>query len=210
MNALKDMNKKFIIIILIIMFSFIFVHIVQAVTAEPGSDEDPIVTKGYVDQRINELLSKIDDLAILIDDFSKKIKGLTTNDNALAEKVSDLMVKEDELSTKVSDLSIMLEDISGQVNNEDIQAGLKFKIIELAKGKQLVAGESTEIIVRAGTAKAVGSESGGLADFTAGKDIQSGGLIPLNHFLLVPRDDGRGLKANTKIVILIKGTYSIK
>lgn len=86
---------------------------------------------------------------------------------------------------------------------------IQFEVVELPKGKQLVAEGGTEIVVRAGKASVVGSNLGGLADVTVGKDLTRG-EAPANHLLVVPRSDGRGLKAVTDCVVLVRGGYTIR
>lgn len=86
---------------------------------------------------------------------------------------------------------------------------INLEVVELARGKQLVAEAGTEIIVRAGRASVVPGSLGGLADVTVGKDLTSGDA-PLNHLLVVPRSEGRGVKAVTDCVVLVRGGYTIK
>lgn len=83
------------------------------------------------------------------------------------------------------------------------------QVVSLTKGQQLEADAGAEIILRAGKATAVAT-AGGVADLTAGKDLKTGDPIVANHLLLIPRTDGRGLKAGTDLVLVIRGTYSIK
>ncbi|MGV8146109.1 MAG: hypothetical protein ACLKAK_05880 [Alkaliphilus sp.] len=85
-----------------------------------------------------------------------------------------------------------------------------FEVIEVKAGQTLIAGEGTELIIRGGKAAAITSELGGLSDVTAARDILSDELIPANHLIIIPRDDGRGLKANTDLFIMIKGAFSIE
>ena len=155
MRVLKNVRRVHIIVILaVIVYSIALVNITQAVagSAEPGSEANPLVAQDYVDARIAELNSQIEEL------------------------------------TKAS----------------------KFEAVQIKAGKQLVAGASTEIVLRSGKAAAVVSANGGLSDLIAGNDIPAGGNIPLNHLILIPRDDGRGFKTVSDVWILIKGTYTIK
>ena len=51
------------------------------------------------------------------------------------------------------------------------------------------------MILRTGTAVAYipASASGGLSDLTAGANVNNNKSISLNHLMLFPRDDGRGI-----------------
>lgn len=129
----------------------------RAQAPEPGTEQDPLVTRSYVDDKLQ----------------------------ALAEK-----------------------GYVDQVVTDKLQP-FQLKVVDLPKGKQLVAEGGTEIVVRAGRATVVGSNLGGLADVTVGKDLTKG-EAPLNHLLVVPRSDGRGLKAVTDCVVLVRGGYSIR
>jgi hypothetical protein len=89
----------------------------------------------------------------------------------------------------------------------------KYEVIEVKKGKSIICGDSTEIILRSGKATAIGSEAGGLADLTADNngDLKQGRSVPENHLILIPRDDGRGIKITSLSAwVMIKGKYEIK
>lgn len=85
-----------------------------------------------------------------------------------------------------------------------------FEIVYMEQGQQVMGDKGTEIILRSGMAIVVDSGNGGLADITEGKDIISGENVMQNHLLIVPRDDGRGIKAeNNNVVMLVKGDYTV-
>jgi len=87
--------------------------------------------------------------------------------------------------------------------------GNVFVVVNIKAGQRLIAKEGTEIILRTGKANAVASAGGGLSDVTAAKDIKNNAVIPANHLLIIPRDDGRGVKAITDIILMVKGNYDI-
>ncbi len=94
---------------------------------------------------------------------------------------------------------------------EDILKGqLLFKVVDLNEGDVLVGGQGTELVLRMGSAKIIATEKGGLADLTAGTDLANGTDMPSNHHLVVPLDDGRGIEAQNKVIVMVKGDYSIK
>ena len=84
-----------------------------------------------------------------------------------------------------------------------------FKIENLKAGATLKCGEGTEFIIRTGEMKAVASASGGLSDVTDGSNIDGDTVVPKNHHIIVPRNDGRGLSVVTGGAIMIKGNYEI-
>jgi len=83
-------------------------------------------------------------------------------------------------------------------------------VVQLGPGQRLEGSAGTEIIVRSGTARAVASASGGVCDVTGGKDLAQGERVPLNHLLIVPRTDGRGISADTALFVMVRGPYVIK
>ena len=84
-----------------------------------------------------------------------------------------------------------------------------FAPLEIKEGQSLVGQEGAELILRSGEATAIGGVENGIADLTGGADLLSGAAISMNHLLLIPRSDGRGITANTDIWVMIKGGYSI-
>lgn len=91
-----------------------------------------------------------------------------------------------------------------------LKGQLSFKVVNIERGQQLVCEDGTELILRMGSATIVATEKGGLADVTSGIDLPNGSEMPSNHHLIVPVNDGRGIIANNKVIVLVKGDYSIK
>lgn len=93
-------------------------------------------------------------------------------------------------------------------NGGSVKEG-SFKLASVGAGKTFIADEGCEFIVRQGEGEIIVSSLGGLSDVTDGADIISG-TLPSNHHLIVPRSDGRGFKAKTDMLIMVKGSYNIK
>ncbi len=144
---IKRTNLKVLIVALALIVT---TAAVGAASYEPGSSDDPLVTKSYVDAQIAAL---------------KGSSGV---------------------------------------------AATVFEPVFVEKGKTLIGGGGTELILRSGGALAVAKGSDGLSDVTEGKDLGGGFAVTKNHLLLVPRDDGRGISAATDIWVMVKGTYSIE
>ncbi len=131
------------------------------------------------------------------------------------EKIKQVNKKIDELKAleeRIDELNAVVEVLDKKV--EEHSTSLLFEVIELEAGQTLIAGASSEIILRAGRATAISGKNGdGLSDITSGdgSELFTGDEIPRNHLLLVSRDDGRGLTAvSQKVYLLFKGTYEIK
>jgi len=85
-----------------------------------------------------------------------------------------------------------------------------FVLVNVKKNQKVVGSEGTEFVIRSGSATIAGTYNGGIADLTAGVDLANGAGAPLNHHLLVPRNDSRGIKFTTDGIVLIKGSYTMK
>lgn len=144
------MNKRKISVIIVVIALIAATVAVGAETYEPGSKEDPVVTKSYVDQQIAAAIRE------------------TGGSSAV------------------------------------------FEPLFIEKGKKLIGGAGAEIILRTGEAQAIDNGVNGISDVTGARDLVSGTPISKNHLLLIPREDGRGIKADTDIWVIIKGSYTIE
>ena len=66
------------------------------------------------------------------------------------------------------------------------------------------------MILRGGKARVITSGADGLVNSTDGSEIKDGDEIKHNNVIIFPRDDSRGIIAETDIYILIKGEYSLE
>lgn len=96
------------------------------------------------------------------------------------------------------------------VSKSYVDALVLFQVVNVPKDSALIGEGGTEIVLRAGQAVALSSESGGLLDVTGGTDLEKDTAIVKNHMLVVPRTDGRGVAAKTDIVLMVKGGFEIK
>ncbi len=157
---MKKNKGKFRIVALVLCVLSMF----TVVLAEPGSTDDPLVSKAYID-------------TVLIPEIKQ-----------------------------------FVENKIGEVNagGGGAVSGDTFKVVEVAAGQEMVCSAGTELILRMGKANIIATEKGGLADTTAGFDLQNGTSMPANHLLIVPVADGRGIKATEKVLVMVKGGYEIK
>ena len=97
------------------------------------------------------------------------------------------------------------------VSKSYVDSKLSYSPLQLFEGQRLIGGEGAEIIMRSGEAEAIDSNGeNGVSDLTAGKDLMTGDSVGLNHLLVVPRSDGRGIKALTEVWVMIRGDYSVQ
>jgi len=196
LRNLEKLKRFSLIFISVLICSLSIAHIVSGVTMEPGSNEDPLVSKSYVDSVIEKLGS----------DIASKINAIKSEMGQSQD--TELM---EVMAEKIIELSKTINNLSAQL--EEQEKYLKFEVIELEAGQKIILGESSEVILRGGKALAIASEKGdGLADITTDGDkntLVTDDVVPLNHLLLISRDDGRGVKAVTKMWILVKGSYTV-
>lgn len=94
--------------------------------------------------------------------------------------------------------------------NDVLKNEITFKVVEVPNGKSIYGSAGTEMVLRMGKGSIIATDKGGVADLTSGNDLPNGSVIPANHHLLVPLDDGRGLNVTADSLVLVKGAYEIK
>ncbi|MDD2553208.1 MAG: hypothetical protein PHP51_01365 [Desulfotomaculaceae bacterium] len=87
---------------------------------------------------------------------------------------------------------------------------VQWEVVELEMGQVLNGYAGTEIIVRRGKTVVVDPSGNGIPDLTAGADIFAGSSVPNNHLLLIPRDDGRAVGAQSAAVVMYRGGASVR
>ena len=92
--------------------------------------------------------------------------------------------------------------------NKDLQN--TFQVVELEANDKVMCNAGSEFILRMGSATIIATEKGGIANVTAAVDLPNGAIVPSNSHLIVPVSDGRGIRATTKAIIMIKGEYTVE
>ncbi len=182
--------KYFFISISIVMLISSFTLIGRAVLLEPGSADDPIVTLSYVKDEIDEIKNYLDQN---LQQFSSEIINIHKN-------IGDINAKIEKLNPGASSGTSNIQS-SGQTS---------FEVVFVEAGNFVYFGESAEFIVRSGKAITIEGEKGGLMDVTGGKDLKANEEIPLNHLVLIPRNDGRGASISVDSYLMVRGSYTIK
>lgn len=191
------MKKKIYIIVSIcavLISAGVYFSSTSASGPDPGTIQDPLVTKSYIDQKIDEL------------------KGSMNNNSGSTQVDMDSILKDIDAYIEIKVDQIDLESDKGtNSDNTNTNESKKFIAILLKPGDQLIASESTEIILRSGSATAIANEAGnGISDITSGADLVTGNTVPWNHLLIVPRTDGRGILIHNEAWVMVKGDYEIQ
>ncbi|HCC07297.1 MAG TPA: hypothetical protein DEP72_03935 [Clostridiales bacterium] len=126
----------------------------------------------------------------------------------------DLGSEQDPIVTQ-SYVDSQISELKKQIGNSSSgTTKFTYEPLKINKNVQIIGKQGTEIIVRSGDTKAItivkdGVENG-LQDITDGIDIKKDKKVPLNHLIIIPREDGRGIKFTTDGYIMIRGEYVIK
>lgn len=203
---MKTKGRLYRVVAVLVLFSTVIIAN-AASSAQPGSEFDPLVTKSYVDEQIQKLAEKIGS--------GISTGGSSTKTGSVDEQVVDNLRSDvRDLTNLIIDAYIKIQRLEKQ-NLELIQKlqtlEQGFVVVEATKGQVVVLGAGSEIIVRSGETTAISGMYGGLADVSAGRDLNTGETITNQHLLISARDDGRGIKVVSEIsYMLIRGSYSIQ
>ena len=118
----------------------------------------------------------------------------------------------DPLVTLTYITDVLLPDVDARIERKvnEVQSAT-FKLINVDAGDVIYGEMGTELMVRSGGATIIaGKNGGGIADLTSGSDLAGDTYVSLNHHLLIPRSDSRGLYFVTVSIIMVKGKYSLR
>ena len=121
--------------------------------------------------------------------------------------------KDDDPLVSLSYLNQRLEAMEKKISQGSApgaaQASATLEVVNLKAGDRLIVAQGTEMIPRSGRVDTIAQDLGGLSDVTGGSDLKQGQRAPMNHLLIAPRSDGRGLSAATDAIVLVRGSYRV-
>ncbi len=223
-------KRKFRIITTVAVCTVLTVSAVYiGFAADPGSTEDPIVTKSYVDKAVataledyvknSELNSAqpITDIKQTIQQIQQGVSAAQNTASQAQSSASKAQNSADKAQSTASQAqsnaqsnSSALQNVESKLDNyinNDEKFG--YKVITLQKGQLLSASEGSELIIRSGTATCVSpSSSIGIYDYTDGSFVANGEKLTNEHYFVFERN-GRGIRAVSECVILVRGNYTI-
>ncbi|AKG36579.1 hypothetical protein [Paenibacillus durus] len=154
---------------------------------QPGTADDPVVTKSYVDQQIQKALQG----------------GLAASPVATKSPAAT--------PSQVTAKPTATPTASPATGTGD--SGNQSVIVDVKPGQTLIASAGAEFIVRAGKAVIYSLDSNGVADLTDGQDLAKGQPAPSNHLLSFPRK-GRGITVQSGqtlgLVVMVRGGYTLQ
>jgi len=96
------------------------------------------------------------------------------------------------------------------VTKNYVDSKTAYQTVHVFAGQKVIGKGGTEIILRSGEATAIDNGANGVSDITSGVDLMTGMQVGLNHLLLVPRDDGRGIALSTEGWVMVRGDFTIE
>ncbi len=171
--------------------------VVTVVFAAPGSESDPLITLSYLEGKLAQFSAQIDD------------KVADSVDTKLAAAVEDIKQQMPEPQTEAPEVVPQTE--APQVAPQTA-APQVFEVYTFKAGEIILFGDSTEFIVRRGSALVIDPLDNRIPDLTDGRDIAGNTVIPLNHHMLNPVKDGRGIQVleGNDFWIMIKGPFEVE
>lgn len=148
--------------------------------------------------------SNKNEVQVNIDNSQSKILSNGTTKESISSNTDD--------DNNLENVLKQIEELNGLTKelNELTKKDIFFNVEEISKGSKLIGKEGCEVILRGGKARVITSGADGLVNATDGSEIKDGDEIKHNNVIIFPRDDGRGIIAETDIYILIKGEYSLE
>jgi len=123
---------------------------------------------------------------------------------------SDPIVTQSYVEGRISALNASIDERLAELESQPSGDSVAFKVLEAKKGQIIHLEENSLFILRSGEAVAIAGEGGGISDLTTGYDVGTDSPIELNHLLLTPKSDGRGVKMTYDGWVMISGGYSIE
>ncbi len=170
-----------------------------------AADEEPEETYKGSDLPVSESYV-IRALTALEERINQKIDTLA--EVLMGDKdTSDDTVGTDSTDTDASEIPPVTTEPEEETK-EPAAVSMDYEVIYVNAGQAIIG--NCEMILRSGTAIAFCPGINGISDLTAGADLADETDIPLNHLLLVPRDDGRGIFITSEeAYVMVRGTYTV-
>jgi hypothetical protein len=105
-------------------------------------------------------------------------------------------------------LDAALANIPGPAGEPHPPQTAAFTVLNPQAGQILTFDAGTEFILRGGSAVALTGIYNGIPDVTAGTDVMNGERIGLNHLMIMPVADGRGIVFQSESWLMVRGGYT--
>lgn len=122
---------------------------------------------------------------------------------------SDPLVSKSYVDGQVSQLKSLITTANQSGGGTESTVSGGYSTVYVPVGKKIMGGEGTELILRAGKGSVYITGGDGIADVTTGQNLKNGVAVTSNHLLVIPRNDGRGIKVSEAAWFLVKGSYTL-
>ncbi|MCL2603373.1 MAG: hypothetical protein FWD90_02720 [Defluviitaleaceae bacterium] len=211
MKKRKNITTLLIAVLLVVAVTFPYLRTV--VSAQPGEAADPLVTRRYVDERIDALWTEVQTLRAentLLRNMVEAggLPGLPGGPIDLQAMTAAVFA--DVMITFELMYGEMLRTAAGTCECEHGERSLAWTVVTPQRNQTLVIENGTEVILRGGSAVVVAGPNG-LVNVTTGGDILNGQNVGLNNLLIAPRSDGRGLRfTSNSSWVMVRGAYTLE
>ena len=134
-----------------------------------------------------------------------------------------LQYKQQEVDPEISALETRIRELENRLNalTQSTLPGTSapsvaspeagYQIVQVDAGVRVIATSPCDIMLRSGTAIVVTPYEGqGISDYTEGTELLNGDSVAINHMLLIPREDGRGIQITSATAfIMIRGEFTL-
>ncbi|MGP0577573.1 hypothetical protein ACTP13_11250 [Paenibacillus peoriae] len=159
-------------------------------SGQPGTADDPVVTKSYVDQKI-----------------AQAIKGEGTA-SSTSSKATSLTTPATNATSNTT-----ASGTSGAGKTSTPEQTEALKVVDVKPGQKLIAKAGSEFILRNGYAVVYSMDTSGAIDITSGTEIFHNQAVEKNHLLSFPRE-GRGIQVKEGqkfgLVVMVRGGYTVQ
>jgi len=180
---------------------------VTVLAASYDSSEDPLISLSYLTNIFKpEIEKEYEDKVAALEARLTRLEGGTPA-NPDGDK-SDVGETEPVIDTRPEGWETQSPETEPVI---DTRPSSTYEVIELTYGDALYAVGACDIMLRSGSAVCIAPDAGqGIADYTDATEIYNEQALTKNHMLLIPRGDGRGVRATGESVyIMVRGDYTI-
>ncbi|MBU9706425.1 hypothetical protein KSP24_05710 [Paenibacillus sp. AK121] len=163
-----------------------------ASSGQPGTADDPVVTKSYVDQKI-----------------AQAIKGGGSASGTSSKTTSSTAPATNTTTSNTTTSS----GTSNATKSSTVEQTEALKVVDVKPGQKLIAKAGAEFILRNGNAVVYSMDASGAIDITSGTEIVHNQAVEKNHLLSFPRE-GRGIQVKEGqkygLVVMVRGGYTVQ
>jgi hypothetical protein len=160
-------------------------------SGQPGTADDPVVTKSYVDQKI-----------------AQAIKGGGTASSTSSKTTSSTAP-----ATNTTTSNTTSSGTPNAAKSSTVEQTEALKVVDVKPGQKLIAKAGSEFILRNGYAVVYSMDASGAIDITSGTEIVHNQAVEKNHLLSFPRE-GRGIQVKEGqkfgLVVMVRGGYTVQ